>query len=223
MSAPTEEELRKMFPNAPESFIRRNAGVIASVSAISHYKPGRSGGALGQLFERIQDMETVPDTPPGRQIRTVREENPTPPTLLLPEGETAPESSISLILPYPPSANNYWRSIISKGRVLVLVSSEAKHYKRAIAIIAKAKCKAPLSGPLVLTLHLYRPQKSGDLSNRIKVLEDALQGICYENDSQIVSILAYRHDDKDNPRAELEITRGSCGVDDSQQTLTLEP
>jgi Holliday junction resolvase RusA-like endonuclease len=104
---------------------------------------------------------------------------------------------------------------------MVLVSSEAKHYKRAIAIIAKAKVKTPLAGALILTLRLYRPQKSGDLSNRIKVLEDALQGVCYTDDNQIIEIHASRHDDKDNPRVELSIALAP--EDDSQPLLALEP
>lgn len=45
----------------------------------------------------------------------------------------------------------------------------------------------------------YRARRSGDLDNRMKVLWDALQGVAYDNDSQIVEIHARRYDDKRNP------------------------
>jgi crossover junction endodeoxyribonuclease RusA len=102
-------------------------------------------------------------------------------------------------LPYPPSANRYWRKT---NRGQVYLSSEAKEYKQLAKILVKRDL---LKGDLVFTAHFYRPQKSGDLSNRIKVLEDALQAVCYEDDKQIVEIHAYRRDDKTNPRVEVEI------------------
>lgn len=108
---------------------------------------------------------------------------------------------MKLILPYPPSANTYWRSI---GRGRVILSREARAYKRTVALI-HSKVK-PLQGYLKLTMSVYRPLKRGDLSNRIKVLEDALNGIAYVDDDQIVEIHALRLDDKENPRVEVEVT-----------------
>jgi Holliday junction resolvase RusA-like endonuclease len=37
------------------------------------------------------------------------------------------------------------------------------------------------------------------------VLEDALNGLAYEDDKQIVELHAYRYDDKKNPRIEIEV------------------
>jgi Holliday junction resolvase RusA-like endonuclease len=54
-------------------------------------------------------------------------------------------------------------------------------------------------------LVVYRPRKAGDLSNRIKVLEDALNGIAWIDDKQIVEIHARREDDASNPRVEVRI------------------
>lgn len=109
---------------------------------------------------------------------------------------------IHLTLPYPPSANRLWRR---QGRHMVL-SQEARDYKAEVAALAVMSVCEPLDGDIEITLHVYRPRKSGDLSNRIKVLEDSLQGYAYVNDSQIVVIHAYRHDDKINPRVEVTIT-----------------
>lgn len=47
--------------------------------------------------------------------------------------------------------------------------------------------------------------KSGDLDNRLKISQDALKGICFEDDRQIVELHAFRFDDKANPRIEIEI------------------
>jgi Holliday junction resolvase RusA-like endonuclease len=120
-------------------------------------------------------------------------------SIALPVGK----AGIVLTLPYPPSANAYWRSLVIKGSVRVLVSSEARKYKKLVAELAsytKPRLPGPLIGALRLSLTLYRPIKRGDLSNRIKVIEDALIGIAYADDSQITEIVAKRFDDKTNPR-----------------------
>lgn len=187
----TREELILKFPKASESFLRDNADRVVSHSAIS-------------LSARPRGVVLAQQSTPRAEVAPPR-------TLTAPKPANGP---IHLILPYPPSANNYWRSIMAKKRVLVIVSTEAKHYKRAIAIIAGAKVKTPLLGWLKLEMRIYRPRRIGDLSNTIKVLEDALQGICYENDSQIVEIHTKRFDDKANPRAEVFISEAVQPEDD---------
>ncbi len=110
-----------------------------------------------------------------------------------------------LTLPYPPSANRYWRSIVIKGAVRVLLSSEARKYKAAVQSLVGS---FPLmEGRIGIVVRIYRPKRIGDLGNRIKVLEDALQGVLFANDSQIERIEATRHEDKANPRAEVAVWR----------------
>lgn len=109
---------------------------------------------------------------------------------------------MKITLPPPISANRYWRNF--RGRTVV--SAEASAYKKQVAWIAKAQGFTPLEGEVSLTVRWYRERKSGDLSNRIKILEDALQGVAYNNDSQIVRLVAERYDDKANPRVEVEVT-----------------
>ncbi len=58
---------------------------------------------------------------------------------------------------------------------------------------------------VAVTLRVFRPQRSGDLDNRLKCLFDALQGVVYANDSQVVEIHAYRFEDKKRPRVEAEV------------------
>lgn len=109
---------------------------------------------------------------------------------------------IAFTVPYPPSANRYWR--VWRGHAVL--SNEARAYKRSVCLALKASGVKPLDGPLRLVLRVYRPRKAGDLSNRIKVLEDALQDAAFEDDAQIVSIVADRFDDKARPRVEVEIS-----------------
>jgi len=58
---------------------------------------------------------------------------------------------------------------------------------------------------VVLVLDWYRVNALGDLSNRIKIVEDALQGAAYDNDSQVRRIIAERFDDADRPRLEVGV------------------
>jgi crossover junction endodeoxyribonuclease RusA len=108
---------------------------------------------------------------------------------------------IQLQLPLPPSANRYWR--IYRGRAVI--SSEAKKYKEHVGWKCRERGITPIVENVRVTLDIYRARKAGDLDNFIKVGLDALQGHAIYNDNQIVSIVANRHDDKDNPRIEVMI------------------
>ena len=108
---------------------------------------------------------------------------------------------LKVILPYPPSANRYWR--VYKG--MTVVSSEATAYKREVKKLAKLAALSPLRGDVALTLDVYRPRATGDLDNRIKVLVDSLNGIAWADDEQIVQIHAYRHEGRGAGRVEVTI------------------
>lgn len=117
----------------------------------------------------------------------------------LPDPGTGP--GLRLVLPYPPSANQYWRIVPRRGLV---PSDEAKRYRTTVAMML-IRCRA-LLGELVVSGTVYRPQASGDLSNRLKCMEDCLQGLAYLDDGQIAEYRSLRRDvDKLNPRVELEI------------------
>lgn len=97
-------------------------------------------------------------------------------------------------LPVPPSANMYWRdrAVVRKGGgkpfVQRYLTKEAVDYKATVKVMAwNAGWRIPIPRPTEVAVSLvwYRKARRGDLSNRLKVLEDALEGVAYENDSQI--------------------------------------
>ena len=102
-------------------------------------------------------------------------------------------------LPVPPSANKYWG--VSGSRMYV--TAEAKAYKQEIKYLLAQS--VPMKGLVAVNFSVYRPRMKGDLDNYNKIMFDALQGLVYENDNQIVEIHSFREDDKDNPRVELYI------------------
>lgn len=112
--------------------------------------------------------------------------------------------SVTLDLPVPPSANRYWR----QGRNRVYRSDEATTYKALVAVLAKKQWKRPPTTlGISLTIVWYRKQAKGDLSNRIKILEDALIGTVYKDDRQVREIHAFMYDsEKDNPRIVTTVT-----------------
>ncbi len=110
-------------------------------------------------------------------------------------------NSVTFTLPYPPSANRYWRNV----RGMVIKSEEARNYQTEAGWLAKQSGFDCTNQPVSVTMYVYRPQKRGDLDNSIKVLLDSLKGIIYTDDDQVVSIHAERYDDKRNPRVEVLI------------------
>lgn len=116
---------------------------------------------------------------------------------------------IALRLPYPISANRYWRAVTIGGRnerarQIMVPTKEAKAYKEECSWIAvRAGLSQPLDWRFELEIDLYpglpkdwasRAKKDPywddgvlcmDLGNCEKVLADALQGVLYTDDKWI--------------------------------------
>lgn len=121
--------------------------------------------------------------------------------------------SVTIQLPYPPSANRYWR--IFRNRAVL--SAEATEYKR----VAKgtAICcgvNAPSSDDLLSVVVVLHPKQKRDgtasktvidLDNCLKVALDSLQGTVYENDRQIVEIHAAYGEPKDGGGLTVSISK----------------
>ncbi|MDX3932673.1 MAG: RusA family crossover junction endodeoxyribonuclease [Stenotrophomonas sp.] len=130
-----------------------------------------------------------------------------------------------LVLPYPISANRYWRQAVIKGRAVIFPSKEAKAFKAEVAWKAKgAGIRTPLEGRVAVHIRLFpqRPQdwakrsrldpdgwadtvRCIDLGNAEKVLSDALNGVAWKDDKQIHRITLERCDPDGDARVEIEI------------------
>ena len=140
------------------------------------------------------------------------------------------EKGVTLILPYPVSANRYWRTYIPKGfrKAMTVVSNEAQMYKLAVQRIAmEAGIGNPVEGRIAVSYTLYprRPKdwfkrmtrdpdhwddtvQCIDLDNAQKVMFDALKGIAFVDDDMIFRINGQRAEpDEMGPRVEVRIER----------------
>lgn len=138
-------------------------------------------------------------------------------------------SEIRLSLPYPVSANRYWRSFVPRGhkRAIVTLSDEAKSYKSQVAWMAKAAgIRTPMAGRVHVEIYLYpkrpldyakRMKKNPDgwdddvlcidLDNARKVLYDALKGIAFDDDKWIFSDGGARMEPDGEARVEVVIRK----------------
>lgn len=113
---------------------------------------------------------------------------------------------IVLTLPYPVSANRYWRSFVPRGhqRAIVTLSDEAKAYKEHVNLLAwQQGVRAPMLGRVRVHIALYphrpldwakRARKDPDwadgvqcldLDNCRKVLFDSLKDVAFEDDKWV--------------------------------------
>ena len=115
---------------------------------------------------------------------------------------------ITLTLPYPISANRYWRSFVPRGhkRAIVTLSDEAKAYKEHVNLLAwQQGVREPILGRVRVEIFLY-PQRPLDwarraskdldwadsvqcidLDNARKVLYDSLKNVAFEDDKWVHS------------------------------------
>lgn len=142
---------------------------------------------------------------------------------------------ITLVLPYPVSANAYWATrIIPANRLkqkpamaITYVTKEAEAYKTEVGWkIRAAGLLQPITGRVQIDVRLYpaRPQdwqkrqrqegaawddtvRCIDLDNANKVLLDALKGVAIEDDKWVRRIVAERMEpDAEGARVVLTIT-----------------
>lgn len=154
-------------------------------------------------------------------------------------------SEITVTLPYPISANRYWRTRVIKPKagapiVQTYVSAEAKQYKEQVGWLLKsAGIRKPIAGRVSLWYVLYpnRPQdyrtrmrKLGDawhdtvqcidLDNAQKVLLDSLKGIAFDDDVWVREIYA-RRAEPDDEGARLVVKIQSLALPEEQGALEL--
>lgn len=135
---------------------------------------------------------------------------------------------IKLVLPYPISANRYWRTFMPKGfkAPVTTLSQEAKSYKSQVQWMCKAAgIKQPITGRVHIDIQLFpkrpldyakRMQKKGatwdddvmciDLDNANKVLFDAIKGIAIEDDKWVRKLTSQRMEPDGEARVVMTIT-----------------
>ena len=136
-------------------------------------------------------------------------------------------SFIQLVLPYPLSANKYWRPVHIGNHITIVPTKDAKEYKTEVQWRARAAgVRTPIIGRVAVDVKLYphrpldykkRMRDFGaswddsvmciDLTNAEKVLLDALNGVAYEDDKRIFRYSAERMEpDEGKARVVLTIT-----------------
>lgn len=119
---------------------------------------------------------------------------------------------ITITLPYPLSANRYWRPVPIGKHITIVPTKEAKQYRKDVAALcAAAGIRAPLSGRVSVAVQLYphrpldwqkRQRQHGaawddtvqciDVDNANKVLLDALKGVAIDDDKWVRRLTAER-------------------------------
>jgi crossover junction endodeoxyribonuclease RusA len=133
---------------------------------------------------------------------------------------------ITLTLPYPLSANRYWRPVKLGKHISIVPTTEAKAFRKDIA----ARCRdqgvrAPLAGRVHIDVKLYpaRPQdwqrrmridgaawddtvRCIDIDNANKVLLDALKNVAIEDDKWVRRLTSERMEPDGEARVVVTIT-----------------
>lgn len=105
---------------------------------------------------------------------------------------------MKITLPYPPSTNVNWRT----GNGKVYKSDDSKNYRAAVVVAAREAGIEPIDGDVIVSVDVYRPQKRGDLDNRLKVLLDSMIELFYSDDEQVVEIHARRFEEPKKKRGQ---------------------
>lgn len=148
---------------------------------------------------------------------------------------------ITIALPYPLSANRYWRPVRIGAHITIVPTKEAKAYRQNAAWAVKAMgLKTPITGRIAIDVKLYpnRPQdwkkrqrdhgaawddtvQCIDLDNANKVLLDAIKGVAIEDDKWVRRITAERME-PDEHGARVVITIRQIATEQPQGALALE-
>lgn len=133
---------------------------------------------------------------------------------------------IRLTLPYPLSANRYWRPVKLGAHISIVPTKEAKAFRADIAALCRTQgVRAPLAGRVHVDVKLYpkrpldwqtRQRKLGaawddgvmciDIDNANKVLLDSLKDVAIEDDKWVRRLTAERMEPDGEARVVVTIT-----------------
>lgn len=132
---------------------------------------------------------------------------------------------ITVTLPYPISANRYWRPVRLGPRISIVPTKEAKQYKADVIYACRDAGIKPITGRVSVHIDLYpqrpldwqkRMRKEGaawddtvrclDIDNARKVVYDALKGVAFDDDAWIWTDSAKRCEPDGEARIVVTIT-----------------
>lgn len=85
---------------------------------------------------------------------------------------------VQIALPWPPSVNTYWRSIVINGAARVLISKAGRQYREDVGhqVYAQRIARNLLTGKLKVEIAACPPdRRARDLDNVLKSLLDSLK------------------------------------------------
>lgn len=115
-----------------------------------------------------------------------------------------------LQLPWKVLAQSNHRLVRGKGKKRLVLASEYRNKKAAAEALLVGQVKrrpAIPEGPVRVEIHFYEPdRRKRDPSNLLKMIEDALTGVAYTDDSQITELEWRRSLNRSTPGADITIT-----------------
>lgn len=134
-----------------------------------------------------------------------------------------------------PTAQGRARISTVNGFPMAYEPAKSRDWKRYASLIASEQMKGHpvMDGPLTMQIHVFRqiprswskkkqtmaaqgivrPVSKPDVDNYVKSAMDALKGIVWTDDSQVVSLMAVKHY-SENPRLEMCVRRIDCNEED---------
>lgn len=111
---------------------------------------------------------------------------------------------MNIILPLPPTDNLLYR--IKKGGGGLYMTDEAKEWKTNVGWELKTSRVKYTEDPVIVgEIHIYL-KYDRDTQGGLKLLFDAMEGIYYKNDRQVIQFgPVFKHKDKENPRIVLSL------------------
>lgn len=117
-------------------------------------------------------------------------------------------SAMIILTGEPKSTQNIYGQYCLGKRPVRFMTKEGKDLKEQYQWEAKAQWAAhmPLTGSVRLVARFYfKTRRKADLDNFNKLLLDSMNGIVYEDDSQIAQLYLERYYDKEKPRIEIDV------------------
>jgi Holliday junction resolvase RusA-like endonuclease len=131
---------------------------------------------------------------------------------------------IQLTIDGEPVAQGRPRFSTRNGFVRAYDPQKSRSYKERVRLVAFDKIKQRLMGPIKMTVDIYRgipkswskvkqtqaeqgylkPTLKPDVDNYVKAIKDALNGIAYVDDSQVVVLFISKYYSRE-PRVEIQI------------------